>query len=141
MWITCDMCEPGEFIKYCQSKFGLFDFVLLVVIILLLAGALYWEYTDQSNLDEIPFAPEDSDCNCEIYGCYAANRVGWRILYISSLIAAILISYVLWMLKYPLNFFIFFIILFINFLLVYAGDGYFRYHTYQTICDRSRGEE
>jgi len=135
MFASCDICEPGAFFTYCMKKYSLLDFVLTGVIIALLAGAIYWEYVDQSQLDDIPFPPEG--CNCEIYGCYAQNRVGWRVIYIGCLIASMIVSYILWTLRYPVNFFTFFIILFTFFLILYIVDAYFRHHTFKAVCDRS----
>lgn len=129
-------CECESFIQKCQKKFTFWDFVIFVIFLVFLIMAICVEISDVNKLYSYPQAPPDS--SCELYGCYAKNRVTWRIVFIGALIASLVILYIMHMLNITISSFLFILIVVTIFLVNYGLASLISFHSHGIVCDKSK---
>lgn len=134
-------------------------YALVIVGLILLILAIYWEYQDHDRLKDRPdideIDEEDRLNEYLFYGCFnAENRVSWRNIYIASFISVLLIWYILIIFNFAprmtltlcnsggrpsLNILI---LIFITiFCIFYIVDQFREYHLYRDMCAKIRTDK
>lgn len=134
-------------------------YILIIVALILLVLAIYWEYQDHERLKDRPTIDEvDEDDRIDeylFYGCFnAENRVSWRNIYIATFISVLLIWYILIIFNFAprmslslcnvsgrpsINILI--LIFVAIFCIFYIVDQFREFHLYRDMCAKIRTDK
>ena len=151
---SCPIKPEGE-----SLVFVLAAYILIIVGLILLVLAIYWEYRDHDRLKDRPNIDEvDEEDRIDeylFYGCFnAENRVSWRNIYIATFISVLLIWYILIIFNFAprmslslcnmggrpsMNILI--LIFVAIFCIFYIVDQFREFHLYRDMCAKVRSDK
>lgn len=117
---------------------------MLIFFILgaLLFLAILWEYQDHhrlANRKSVQSLETASDQKREylFYGCYNyENNVAWRGIFIGSVLATLIIWYILYAMKVKVRWWVVLLIFFAVFIPFYAISTFKTFHLYRVMCNK-----
>lgn len=118
----------------------LIEVIILILLLILLILAIVWEAQDKGrvlNLTPIYDMEDEEQIQqaCTEYACYPAEQgISWRVIYISTFIASLIVMVILYYFNVLISWPMFFLIFAAVFFTVYLIDHLILFHFYKEIC-------
>nr|QBK91395.1 MAG: 3 transmembrane helices protein [Pithovirus LCPAC302] len=120
--------------------------LIVIALSILLVLSIYWEAKDYQRIQSRPHIKKihkkDQKKELEFYACFnAENNIQWRGIFIMTLVATLLILYVIYQFYGDININMAFLIFVAIILVFYIGHTFKTFHLYREMCSKVKTDK